>query len=133
LRVLKLAVVNARRGLFRAWLALSAVWLVLNAPVVLYLTAGAHEPPDAAGEPDSGGATGLAPFDPRRILSTELRQERARAVEWVEEWQWPRERLVALLVVPPLLLAALLGVGFWVFRGFRDERRPSAVDPYPGP
>jgi hypothetical protein len=40
---------------------------------------------------------------------------------------------VLLIVAPPLLLAALISLGYWVVRGFRSDGRRSGIDPYPGP
>lgn len=126
--------VNTNRGLFRAWMATSVLWLLATAPVSVYLSSTVHEPPNVAQVPDPTGNDEFDPFDSPKSLADELRQEGRRSVEWVREWHWPRLRLLLLVAVPPFLLLALAGAGYWVAQGFRDEtKRSRRVDSYPEP
>ena len=125
---------NANRGLFRAWIATSVVWLLATAPVSIYLSSTVHEPPNAAQVPDPTEHNEFDQPDPPKSLADELRQEGRRSIDWVREWHWPRLRLLLFVAVPPFLLLGLAGAGYWVARGFRDEPRQfRRRDSYPEP
>ena len=129
--------VNTNRGCFRAWIATSVLWLLVTAPVSIYLSSTVHEQPNAAGVSDPAGSNEFDQIDPPQPqrLADELRQEGRRSIEWVREWRWPRLRLLLLVAVPPFLLLGLTGVGYWVIEGFKDEPKQfrRRVDSYPEP